>query len=200
MQPLIRNIPPGGYTIPVPFGPPLEAGSFEELIDELIKYRTNNHLPLGDPRKDIQDYVIANFPAYAGSVSAEAPKPDEDALAKNQRERVSVWASNRYAMRSSGHTEFETPEVSEARSAICAQCPHNQPFVNDCGTCVDQVNRTLFLVRQGKTNSHEQVLHSCMVTGQDNLTASFLPTKMLAHRNKFMDELPDFCWLRQLEQ
>jgi hypothetical protein len=195
----MTTIPPGGFHFPLENAPTLEASSFEELQAQLLKFRVDNNLPVGDPRKDIQEYVLTNYPAYASSVSAEAPKVDEDALAKNQRERVSVWASNRYAMRAGGHTELEPRQVAEDRAAVCESCPHNQPFVDDCHSCVEHLSRTLFLLRQGGTTGNAGKLFACDITGQDNLTAAYLPEKMLAHRKKFASELPDYCWLTKLD-
>lgn len=193
-----RNVIPGGWSYPEG-DKRITSTGFNELVDALTKDRTQNGRPIGDPIGDIRAYVLREFPQYAGSVSVARPPVDEDALANNLRERVTVWSSNRYALRTSGHTELVSQEEANRRAEICQVCPKNQDYPHDCPSCVTALERTLFLLRQGKTSNPP--LKACEITGQDNNTAVFLPDSMLQHRKKFQTQLEDEvpqCWLLSL--
>lgn len=178
---------------------PIRAGSYSELVDALIQDRVDNQKTIGDPENDIRLYILKNFPDSASSVPSNQAAIPKETLSRNLRERVQSWLGVRYALRAGGNDVLVSQEEAERRAQICAKCPANKEVPNDCPPCRANNNRTGFLLRQGQQT--ETQVKFCEITGQCNSTASFLPEKMLKHRNRYLGELKEkapACWLLNL--
>lgn len=192
----MRAVPPGGWKF-LDGGNWIQGHDYESLIDAIIEDRAKNQRPIGDPPKEFQTYVVRSWPHFAGSVSPfTSPVKQAPGNKGKLRERVTQWLANRYSLRASGHTELVSEEEANRRAKICSTCPQNKKVPNDCPPCIQNNNRTSFLLREGKATSVP--VEACALMGHDNQTAVFLPEKMLAHRKGYLEEAPSFCWMKTL--
>jgi hypothetical protein len=189
-----------------------EAESYEDLINKLAEYRAINGLPLGNPQRDIDNYICKNFPNMCGrSAASEEEGVDKVELSygqpviKTPRERVMQWAANR--MQKVGQISFVDPEEADRRAGICDECPKkirwNAP-IEGCPGCqvyVEEASTMLVKIRANKRlteteNSLEG--HSCAVAGHDLETACWLEEPALKHRKNYTGKFPSFCWMNEL--
>lgn len=188
-----------------------EAESYVDLIKKVSEYRAFNGLPLGDPQRDIDNYICTNFPNMCGR---HAPDPDEGVdvveksygvpVQKTPRERVMQWASNR--MQKSGQIEFVDAEEADRRAAICNACPKKRQWneaIEGCPGCaiyVEQAESNLIKLRANKATAYVLNLYGdmCDIAGHDLETACHLEEPALRHRRNYEGKFPDHCWMKDL--
>jgi hypothetical protein len=170
-----QRLPNGNYYF---FTDLLESG----LVKQVIQYRVNNNLPVGDVAAEVNQYLEGNKPKPLGET-------------RSLRERVTNWKINR----SLKPLEFVTQEQADERALICADCPFNQvKYADDCKECYSTTTRDLFAMRKGKTTPSDPWLGACQITGQDNVTAVHLDDDNLNYKVNFIQELSEKypkCWL-----
>jgi len=189
MSPEMGVVPPGGvykFIQKLPTGTRLFVDVTEEnLALQVIKFRINNGIPVGDVRTEI-------------SKSKPSVRPPGDQ--RSLRERVTGWKSNRMFQK----IEFVEQDVADARSKVCLSCPYNKiKYYDDCVECYSHTARDLYAMRQGRETPSDQWLGACDICGHDNLTAVHLDEKNLLHRNGFLDELANknpSCWMLHLDK
>lgn len=190
--------------------PPLDAGGFhfnqnipggmirnitastkDELIREVLKFRVDNSLEIGNPELEIDEYLCGLWPHLCANL---LPRPaDESPKGKTQRQRTTNWRYNRYAQ-AQGIEKRESQEVADARAEICAGCEYNVDNKDNCSPCVAANDKALFVLRGGK--STKMKVGGCAILGQDNETAAFLPQELLTYKKQYQDQLPSYCWLK----
>lgn len=194
-------VPPGGrgWYFPEPTIPqPVLGGNYEELITNITNVRIHNNIKIGHVEKDFEVWFCREFPSFCDPISREvSPEPETDDPTKILRERVSSFAGNRY--QHAGSIELESADEANRRASICSTCPENQDWKDSC-PCVETTERTIVLLTQNQETTPSLKGKGCKVTGQSNEAAVWFEPKLLNHRKRYMDKLPDFCWLRDLEE
>jgi hypothetical protein len=195
-------VPPFGFRFPRNF--PAEDNTWitsdtvSNLAAAVLDYRVINKIPIGSPETDIETYICSKWPNHCttatGSGGTIEPTPDDQP--KNLRERISAWAANRYS--SIGAIEFVAPEEAQRRASICEGCPHNTNWRFGCPPCISHADRDLLMIRQANSVPNQDKLMGCDICGHDNGTSNWLPLGKLQHAKKYMEELPDFCWLKEI--
>lgn len=190
-------VPPNGWKFPQKGLPqPVTGGSYEELITNITNARIHNHLPIGNPEKEFEEWFCATTPGFCDPTVREIqPEAETDDPTKVLRERVASFAGNRYQY--AGNIELESADEANRRASICATCPENQDWKDSC-PCVETTQRTLVLLTQNQETEPSLKGKGCFITGQSNEAAVWFQEPLLSHRKRYMDKLPDFCWLRGL--
>lgn len=188
-----------------------EAESYVDLVNKVAAYRGYCGLPLGDPQRDVDNYICTMYPNMCGR---HAPPEEEGVdkvelsygkpVTKTPRERVMQWAANR--MQKAGQIEFVDSEEADRRAAICADCPKqvqwNQPIEGcpGCQTYVEEAEAMLVKLRRNKVTAYVLNLYgkSCTVAGHDLETACHLEEAALRHRKNYSGKFPPKCWLKAL--
>lgn len=188
-----------------------EAESYVDLINKLAAYRGFCGLPLGNPQRDVDNYICSTFPNMCGRMpptAEEGVDPVELSygvpVKRTPRERVMQWAANR--MQKAGQIEFVDAEEADRRAAICNQCPKkvqwNEP-IEGCPGCqvyVEEAGALLIKLRRNKASAYVLNLygHSCSVAGHDLETACHLEEAGLRHRRNYTGQFPHVCWMNDL--
>lgn len=91
----------------------------------------------------------------------------------------------------------EPKEVIKERADICAACPKNRSLETAtlCKPCIQAVERDEIVLT---FNRGDQRLGVCEVVHQANQVAVMMPKEELGRSLLFVEETPDFCWLRSL--
>lgn len=195
-------VPPGkGWHYPQPGIPqPVTGGNYDELITNITNARIHNNIPLGQPEKDFEIFFCAANPHLCNPISPEVlPETETHDPSKTFRERVSAWAGNRY---SQGGFEYslEPDETANSRAKICSACPQNKDYDKNCPPCVEQIERTLVLLRQNRDTDPK--VECCSITAQANSVACYFPPgKMLNYAKKYKQEIAESaprCWMLEL--
>jgi len=93
MTPKENIVPPGGFHYKDPAGYTVEGHSYQSVADNLMRYRVDNKLPVGNPLKDVFDYVCNNWPHFC---TAHNPVLHGGNGKPSLASRVSMWLSNLY--------------------------------------------------------------------------------------------------------
>ena len=194
-------VPPFGFRFPRNFPAEdnswIESDTFDNLVTAILNYRVTNKLEVGNVEGDVEAYICGRYPNHCtptGSGGTIEATPDE--VPKNLRERVSQWSANRYA--SIGAIEFVTQEEAQRRANICEGCPHNTNWRFGCPPCIAHADRDLIMLRQANSVPNQDKLMGCDICGHDNGTSNWMPLDKLQHAKKYKEELPDFCWLKEI--
>lgn len=185
---MISVVPPGGFFI-VEEDTRLEGSDRESLISILTDFRVANHLPIGDPGKEVDRQLGARSPIYHPPQTAPTKAIPPGTLL----ERVRDWLANRYS--TLNRLRFVNSVEANRRAAICARCPKNIEWRSSCVPCVAEVERNVVIVG-GNRRSKVEGLMACAIAGHENNVAVWLHPDHLKHATKFKTKLPRKCWLR----
>lgn len=201
----MRVVPSGGYHFPsdgkLDSQAPLhyEAG-YEEIVNWLRGFRIANGHPLGAPQQDVDLYILRSNPRQSGNVPEAPAYQPTTVVPKNFRERVTNFLASTFASAESGAIQYVQEEESEERAQTCVDCPHNQSWKTGCPPCVENAERVVLMITQGKRTSLDKRLEGCDICGHSNQVAVVLNESHLKHREHFLESLPDFCWLNKMEK
>jgi hypothetical protein len=189
MVPKENIIPPGGFHY-MEGDHRIESHSYQALADAVMKYRLNNKIPVGNPLKDVLDYVCNNHPHFC-----TRHQPVNPGSKPSLASRVATWMAHLYQTSRSLVLEhaFVSQEEADRRTAICASCPLNEDWRQGCGTCRESTKQIGFTFRAGRKAKDEDKLMACSVLAQENATAvwlNVLPSATTEERK----QLPDHCW------
>jgi hypothetical protein len=194
------------YTKPV-----ITGNDLDSLAKNVLEYRANNSLRIGNPEQEITEYICTKWPHFCGggALAAEQPLPipaskrkipiDPDLKPTKPMsflERIVSWITIRW--KHAGNVKFVDAHVAEKRASICSRCPMNQDWRTGCPPCVEKADRELLMIRQNRTTQQHNRLKGCRAAGHDNQTAVWLPEILLRHRRHY--QLPSFCWLNELSE
>lgn len=193
------SVPPGGWKYDQPGLPtPVTGGNYEELITNITNARIHNNIKLGNVEQEFEEWFCAHHGHLCDANSPPIqPEAEVDDPQKTFRERVASFAGNRYQY--AGSINLESEDEAFRRAAICSGCKENQAWADSC-PCVSQIERTIVLLTQNQETEPSLKGKGCKITGQSNEAAVWFGEKLLRHRKRYMDKLPDFCWLRTLEE
>lgn len=190
-------VPPGGYhyseTSPGGVRIDLTSDSVENLAAALLKFRTNNGIPIGNPLQDVVDAICKPYPHFCndttpGDVIRAAPSSFA-----HISQRASEWMARLWRI---GAQLTVPAEIAERRATICSTCPRNVDYrAGGCGSCIDSLDRLAFVWLRGRSTSLDKQLGACSGTGQLNrvaVQASVFPPETPEN----LSSLPAPCWHR----
>ena len=169
----------------------IDGHSYQSVADAVLRYRIENKIPVGDPLKDVLDYVCRNWPHFC---SAHNP-PVAGNASPSLSSRVSVWMAALYrAARTLATTgNFVDDATANRRAATCEKCPFNKDWRTGCGSCLEATAQVGYTFRAGRKVGNEKRLGACEIIGQENATAVWVkglpPVAPSEHQ-----QLPAFCW------
>jgi len=186
-------IPPGGFHYEDKVQRfRVEGSSYQSVAEAVLRYRLENKLPVGNPLKDVLDYVCTNWPHFCSDHNAPLPVGNgQPALSS----RVATWISSLYRFVRSTTTKFVTPEEANRRARICEQCPINKDWKTGCGSCLQAAVQLGYTFRAGRKVDNEKALGACEVIGQENATAVWVDN-LLPLAPEEQRRLPEKCWRR----
>lgn len=193
-------IPPGGWHFKVDERTRLASSDFPRLVQMLADYRVSNMLPLGDPLKDLEDYICTTWPHMCHKAGPNArvsievvslPKPDMSG-APTLVDQMIKWLDDMTAGVSMDNIVLE-PEARR-RADICASCPNNVKWKTGCGTCNDNIERVSGIVRMGRRLLKNPRLKACGLTFMELKAAVWLRRERVVREDA---TLPDYCWAKR---
>lgn len=187
-------IPPNNFHFPVEKGVVLRASTYELLIKEIVNWRTQNGVPIGDPDRDIDDYFCSKWPSYCVTTEAEGALVQRNS---DMLKRVNGWAAVTMRDTPVGGYLLVDQNVATNRCKICNSCPFNKAWRNGCGSCTQATDTILIRLRQLRKIVLDESLLGCAINGWDNRTAVHLPLSALKLTEEKPQAIPQNCWLKQ---
>lgn len=186
-------VPPGGFSYSKN-GQHVIGVDRGSLINNLTEYRRANRLKIGNPEKDVDDWLAAKSPTYLPPLSkgrVVEPKDKPTSLL----DRVKAWLANRKY----GKIKLKYVDRAEAdrRANICARCPQNRQWRSSCAPCVREIEHDAVVVGQNHLSALHDRLLACNIAGHENGVAVWLDESSLKHRVNY--KLPSFCWLGKID-
>ena len=113
-------IPPNGYHYVVNDLVTLRAGTFDLLVKALGDWRTQNGIPVGDPERDIDNFICSNWPTFCQTEPRE-----QAAMTKNQNmyKHVNAWGAIMLRNMPAGGYSLVDQKTAEDRVKTCITCP-----------------------------------------------------------------------------
>lgn len=188
-------IPPGGFHYESrEHRYRIDGSSYQSVAENVLRYRLENKLPVGNPLKDVIDYVCSNWPHFC---SEHNPPINGGNARPSLASRISVWMSSLYRLaRTLGaSSNFVGQDEADRRAAICKACPHNVEWREGCGSCLEATRQLGFTFRAGRKSIHEAALKGCSVVGQENATAVWVKGLPPLSPDE-LKALPTPCWRR----
>jgi hypothetical protein len=188
---------PGGWHKPEvdrlgrQFPTPIRAATYDLLITAVAKFRADNGIPVGEPQKDVDDYICSAFPRqcndFASDASVSIAIPQAVTLTDKMLQVMEKQLEN--------HSEerLELKQEAARRADICRGCPFNVRWNTGCGACFEAVNRMSATLRIGNHVPRDRDLRACRLLCHENRSAVWL---RLEHIGTSTD-LPGFCWARK---
>lgn len=178
------------------FVEPIQAQGYEDLIKAIENFRLRNEIEMGDPEKDVQNYLRHRYPRLSKPIGPDKAKKSP-AMARTSRtliDEVRLWSK----LAKQRAWKNIPQKQANKRSAVCINCPSNRPVneITHCTPCVSALNRTQVILTQGKAPADP--IGICTTCMQDNRVAVFMPKEELERSLKWVEETPKECWLREL--
>lgn len=148
--------------------------TLEKLIAQVESYRAGNGLPIDDAAREVANFNTAKTQKVISSKARET-----------LRAKVIKWLETKLRLK----PKYVTTEEANRRAAICAHCPHNiihWKKGENCGQCLDNINRAAAIILMGKPQHN--TLGACEKLAQYNKVGVWLDDP------KSTQDLPDFCW------
>lgn len=163
--------------------------SHEQLIENVTHWRIQNNKPVGDVRKDVNDWICAKYPRQCNVVN---PNFSDGGTIVNDTQayldKITSWAH----IKSKVNGKLVDGQIAGERAYKCQHCPNNKVWAKTgCQSCIQNMQRLLISVRQNKDVSQGAELGGCTVLKHDNRTAVWL------EENNTLDNLPGHCWCRK---
>lgn len=190
-------IPPNGFHYPVSDIVTLRSGTFESLVKEIITWRTQNGIPIGDPETDLNNYICTNWPTYCASTENEQKAVNKNS---NLYKHVNAWAAITMRETPAGGYELVDQSVAESRVKTCITCPFNKAWRKDCVPCMKATDTILVRIRQLRKITLDDSVMGCAINGFDIKTAVHLPDSAFQMTADKKAILPQNCWLNNLTQ
>ena len=185
---------PNGYHFPIDKNVTLRAATFDLLVNEVVNWRTQNGIPIGDPEKDIDDYLCSKWAYYC------EPSDKQSALVSKNSDllkQVNGWAAIMTRETPVGGYPLVDQTVAANRCEICTSCPFNRPWRSGCGNCMKATDTILIRLRQLRKIMLDDSLLGCAINGFDNRTAIHLPISALKLTEEKLQSIPPNCWIKQ---
>ena len=187
-------IPPNNFHYPIDKGVILKASTYDLLIKEIINWRTQNGIPIGNPETDVDDYFCGKWPSYCYTSDKEST-----AINKNSDllKQVNGWAAITMRETPAGGYPLVDQGVALQRCKTCMECPFNKAWRSGCGNCMKATDTILIRLRQLRKIMLDESLLGCAINGCDNRTAVHLPLSALNLTEEKLQSIPQNCWIKQ---
>ena len=83
-------IPPNNFHFPADKNVILKASTYDLLIKEIVNWRTQNGIPIGDPEGDVDNYFCGKWPSYCYISENESSAVTKNS---NMLKQVNAWAA-----------------------------------------------------------------------------------------------------------
>lgn len=168
----------------------VEGSSYQSVAEAVLRYRLENKLPVGNPLKDVLDYVCTNWPHFC---SEHNPPINGGNANPSLSSRVAVWMSSLYRAARTLASSFVASEEAARRAKICEACPFNKEWKTGCGSCLQATVQLGYTFRAGRQTPNEKVLGACDIIGQENATAVWVKGLIPIAPDEYA-RLPAQCW------
>lgn len=163
----------------------------ERLLASIRNFRINQHLPMGEPERDLANYILERCPANRLFGRAAAPDQPRVRQIKPMAERLREWLSSDRTR----PKRLVGQDEALKRAQICAECTQNQlRWESSCVQCNDQVESEGRLMRQKVQAPMDDELGGCRIYGMYLPAATFLDRDELPDRN---EKSPSKCWVKR---
>jgi hypothetical protein len=191
---------PGGWHKPEvdragrPLPQPIRAGTFDELVVAVTKFRADNLIPIGNVVQDCEDYICTNFPSSCIRVkgaSVQVTMTRGPAATPTQRltDDMLQWMDKVLDKHESDRLIL--PNEAKSRAEVCRKCPLNKQWNISCGSCTEQVGRLGTAIRLGHDTPWGKKLYACTAARFECRSAVWLRHPLEVKP----DGLPGHCWL-----
>lgn len=169
----------------------IDGDTLPDVLEHLISYRLDNVIPLGDPLKDIEEYVCGNWPDFCHKVFGATVVVNVNLPSQPTRtllDRIIIWIE--------AQTKNLSPEVlvtrdeAQRRAEICERCPMNVKWKESCSTCNENISRLVSVMRLGQSLPRDKKLLACSAFGHENRAAVWLKRERIGS----VANLPSNCW------
>lgn len=151
-----------------------------ELIQKVTEYRKRAKLPPGEPEKEIYAQVCQRNPSGCRETG---PIVRPKLLSGRLSGRVLEWLSRQR------REEFVDDSTAIARADICAACPRQGGWQNECGACSSNANRLKDLLFDGRPQRLSEALLGCRSLGEDTRLSVWLNQTPVDRQG-----MPEKCW------
>lgn len=200
MYPKPSIVPPGGFHwVEKHNGAEIKltGDGVDNLAQTIEKYRLTNGIPLGDPKKDVVDFICSNWPHFCNQNEnhpfLEGNIPGSTA---GLATRVASWMTRLWNI---GANNFVKDEEANRRAEICRGCEMNKDFrAGGCSSCVQGTDRLAFLWLTRRAISDHKLWHglrACRATGA-HLQAAVFASKQPEPSSEEALQFTPQCWRR----
>lgn len=179
-------VPPGGWTVNF-HGVEFKAYGFEELQDIILKYRSQNLLPIGDPAHEIQEYICSRYPNQCGESRAAIQPTHQEAPQKRLIDKIMEWCQQVYTT----DRALVPDMVAMDRASYCQSCPMQMTWEDQCPKCVQDVRRLTMILRGAKDTPFGNNCKACRVYEFDTRTALWMKDV----KKEQLASAPARCWV-----
>ncbi len=171
--------------------------SVDNTAANLEKYRLTNGIPLGDPRKEIADFICKSWPHFCNdNENRFLNEGQRVGSAAALATRVAQWVTRLWNI---GADNFVRDQEAQRRAEICTSCPMNADFrAGGCSSCVQGTDRLAFTWLTGKILPDQKLWHSlkaCRATGAHLQAGVFASKQPDASPEEQLQYSPQ-CWRR----
>jgi len=164
----------------------INSGNLQELHKAVLQFRVQNKIEVGDVMADVNEWICKSYPKQCGPTSSKVVITNPSAGGNRVTKHIVSWAVDRLEndKKYTGSGEFYR------RLEICENCPFNKPLPAECPTCVESLNRMLYILRRGMSDRMENT-HICMFHMFDLQTGAWL-TEPVPKK----EAQPQQCWVK----
>jgi len=192
-------IPPNGYHFIERHGDVekiINGTSYENVAEQLLKYRVSNQLPLGRPYEEVCAYVCGTWPHFCTDQEPVGLVPESSKPTFTIE--VLQWVQLLWKRQAHVPQPLVNDMEANRRAEICKDCPFQKDWSDyGCGTCVDSVRRQSLVFRAGKDVAGTKKPMGCSILGQENHAAVWAAKGSLPDMTPEQKaQLPAPCWRR----
>lgn len=185
-------LPPGGawsWISPVTGRKLVSRGAARKLVNSVIAYQRENGHEVQTPEQVEHDICMQSGllkPYCRGSGSVPSGRTTLQTLVNASKAFV-AWVNS--------GMELAPMEEVEARAAICARCPRNQPL-GGCSSCLPELAAEVAqdaLVSKARRSKHHDKLHNCQQCGCRLALKTQLPDAATTVEEG--QQFPEWCWV-----
>lgn len=206
MRVIDSMVMPGGwaYEQPLDSGQKqrIEARTYAELIERVLLFRQQHIelVPSGTATKELVEsdllmWICTRYPTQCTGARNELPKPTVEQKPGYIRptNRVENW------LKTLAQHELEWLDQATAakRTRTCIQCPLNQNWATNCGSCNQNIRTRSLLLRGSRRTGFESQLRHCLAYGWLLEVAVWLKDGYAGEPRR---KPPGECWQRQMSE
>lgn len=199
MTPNEGVVPPNGFHFNETHGATtirIEGSSYDDVAEQLLKYRLANKLELGRPKEEVLSYVCTTWPHFCKEQLFQAPTTS---IKPSFTIAVLQWMQKVWQRQSIVPQMLVSDMEANRRAEICRDCPLQRDWADyGCGSCIDQVRRQSIVFRAGKEVSNASKVTGCSILEQENHSACWAHRDTLPEATQEQkDALPNRCWRKR---